>query len=1566
MAYVNVKDWSVDQVMDWLKGLDNVLLQYHASFLNNGVTGHQLLNLRADDLEHLGVKALGHQEIILEAVEHLRNFHFELDKENLQMLALRLSCAANSLFKELLLIDDACDTVNTQVMSDVHNIISTIKPLVLWLERSPFTQDKDYIENKRELLNLGFVMATCAHRGVFSENPVRTIREICEKLSRIADHIIQDICDPMILQPASLDLATLKKREHELGFYILPTHHPIHQIGEIKFGSPAHGSTKIEEGDEIVQVNYQTVVGWQSKKVMILLQDSPPEIVLTLKKRPRHSKVYGQIYMKPYRLPSRKRGDNWSKWTENLPSPRLLPILDLPPIKITKSEEDLETQDVGVELSSSDSEPPDSPLDVNCRMYPLKPRPILQRRNTITGTTPTSKRPYASIDQYWDFIKSRTSTNHAVSTYNIDDKNFESNSMFLRDKSASCNVGLDLSPRPTTVGLGIGLAQSYRKNSLKKSFKESGTEKESRSAKKKVNFDEKSKSNDEKKSEKENSMGNPHLTVNTNLNEEKSLSINSLSSLSESNIDFIDEGRELTDRTSMACQRDLPEPETAASKPAANEKVRDPILSEINVHNIIKKFDDSQKNLAPKQPQVKPKVLPRNHPKKPPDVPEKPDKRPAVPPRSATTKLRGKLDKSHSTPAYDLTDEEPTHMENAPVTPKPLLLEKLPDVVPKILESVETSSANKDKDYSPFKEAILESSHPIEMCNIAVIEKIKASDSFLPVDEPKSDAKHNQVVEVPPKPPPRILPDTPKPVYPVDSPKPQGFAKKSFDFQDNQSEISRTMSTQSVDSNDYLVPVHASKKQEIPSKVPIRVERNHFEPKVASTPMAKTKMDFSEFDCIGFKSSPNYDIQKSSSETKVSPTNSIVKAMISGRTRSGKKKNNLIAKRRKVTVNDLSPADIQGYLYQRLRGKHNQNVHWEQRWFVLLGNCLYGFTNKEDPRAAFLIFLSGFTVAVASEVKSRSNAFKVYHTGTVFYFSAEDGDSLQMWLDLIRAACLHNDSKNHDGSLYSETDDSDSEKPKASNNEKTDSLKKFGSLKKFASKKSPGDSGHGGGSTSLDRKWFFNKSSNNQPKNNLPVPTAQFRSYRKMRAAEPVSVRTGNFTSHVPLFAPGNLAQSQNVSVPNLTVETFGKCGTESAKVKQKTGNYVHASNPSLCNVSEYSVATSSTGKGGSKTGHENFEGFVTLEELMNRQTEERKLNPHHVLEEMHMNLNLIKPDVVYGEVPIRPKEKASDKADDLNMSAASPLTRSSSASEKHESSSSCFGKRLGSLKKNQKVDNNETKTATFPKGTKVFDFKSNRSLPREHRMQETGRECEEYTVFHLHYTSDKNLSLGKKSYEMIYCPETVNDVQFAQNRMLDDIMCNETPKKGSKVKRQRSIPSYDKKSSNRIGDSSAGRVKLKSAVQYTPMSLPLSHDSKTKPKFAFELNLDEKQHSKGGKLKQMFGGKHEKKEKTFLGSPKLHGVIFKKQPSGGDAGWSSTSSSVQTTPLCKNNLPLENSPQVAVPFPLSIRPHADYPGLEYPPVFEAETYSLADPQSSLNLIRKQKKDNENVGGAGK
>lgn len=89
-------------------------------------------------------------------------------------------------------------------------------------------------------------------------------------------------------------------------------------------------------------------------------------------------------------------------------------------------------------------------------------------------------------------------------------------------------------------------------------------------------------------------------------------------------------------------------------------------------------------------------------------------------------------------------------------------------------------------------------------------------------------------------------------------------------------------------------------------------------------------------------------------------------------------------------------------------------------------------------------------------------------------------------------------------------------------------------------------------------------------------------------------------------------------------------------------------------------------------------------------------------------------------------------------------------------------------------------------------------------------------------------------------------------------------------------------KKCSKVGDSSISRVKLKSAMQYTPMSLPLHQDKKDTlhPKFAFELNLDEKS-SKGGKFKFFTKQTDAKKEKTFLGSPKLHRAMFHKGNTG-------------------------------------------------------------------------------------
>lgn len=216
------------------------------------------------------------------------------------------------------------------------------------------------------------------------------------------------------------------------------------RITDIKYNSPAHISGKIEDGDEIIQINYQTVVGWHYKRVLRQLQESPPDVLLTLKKRPRHTKIYGQIYMKPYRLPSKKRALPY-RFGENLPSPRIefIPSQNFPVLLPLTEKGNISDSD----SSSSDNILiPDETTKSNekeLRLYLPKPRAVLQRRNTICGDQASGFRGNIT---FWHEMNIR--------------RNIEGNN--LRDKSVSFGFGLEISSdkRPITC-IGIQNKEKY-------------------------------------------------------------------------------------------------------------------------------------------------------------------------------------------------------------------------------------------------------------------------------------------------------------------------------------------------------------------------------------------------------------------------------------------------------------------------------------------------------------------------------------------------------------------------------------------------------------------------------------------------------------------------------------------------------------------------------------------------------------------------------------------------------------------------------------------------------------------------------------------------------------------------------------------------------------------------------------------------------------------------------------------------------------------------------------------------------------------------------------------------
>ena len=195
MAYVNVQDWDESNVAEWLHGLDlqpAETLKYCESFKNNQILGSRLLHLTVSDLIKLNVEKLGHQEIILEGLEKLKNLHYNLSTENLQFIALKLSCKARSLYNEICLLENQTksnsnvasqpqkqqEKVDTTTMSAVADVLDALMTMLSWLDKPPFValesdDDKPYKKFWKAYVNLGINLATNAQRDNFAENPVQ-------------------------------------------------------------------------------------------------------------------------------------------------------------------------------------------------------------------------------------------------------------------------------------------------------------------------------------------------------------------------------------------------------------------------------------------------------------------------------------------------------------------------------------------------------------------------------------------------------------------------------------------------------------------------------------------------------------------------------------------------------------------------------------------------------------------------------------------------------------------------------------------------------------------------------------------------------------------------------------------------------------------------------------------------------------------------------------------------------------------------------------------------------------------------------------------------------------------------------------------------------------------------------------------------------------------------------------------------------------------------------------------------------------------------------------------------
>uniref|UniRef100_A0A4W5NC11 Connector enhancer of kinase suppressor of Ras 2 n=1 Tax=Hucho hucho TaxID=62062 RepID=A0A4W5NC11_9TELE len=290
-----VSKWSSSQVVDWMKGLDDCLLQYIKTFEREKVGGDQLLRITHQELEDLGVSRIGHQELILEAVDLLCALNYGLETENLKTLSHKLNASAKNLQNFITgrrrsghYDGRATHKLPNDFLTSVVDLIAAAKSLLAWLDRSPFAAVADYSMTRNNVIQLCLELTTIVQQDCSVYETENKILHVCKTLSGVCDHIISLSSDPMVSQSAHLEvvqLANIKSTEG-LGMYIKSTYDGLHVITGTTEGSLADRCKKIHAGDEVIQVNHQTVVGWQLKNLVNSLRGDPGGVTLTLKKRP--------------------------------------------------------------------------------------------------------------------------------------------------------------------------------------------------------------------------------------------------------------------------------------------------------------------------------------------------------------------------------------------------------------------------------------------------------------------------------------------------------------------------------------------------------------------------------------------------------------------------------------------------------------------------------------------------------------------------------------------------------------------------------------------------------------------------------------------------------------------------------------------------------------------------------------------------------------------------------------------------------------------------------------------------------------------------------------------------------------------------------------------------------------------------------------------------------------------------------------------------------------------------------------------------------------------------------
>ncbi|XP_061480162.1 connector enhancer of kinase suppressor of ras 3 isoform X2 [Rhineura floridana] len=234
-----VTKWSPKQVVEWTKGLDDCLQQYIQKIEREKINGAQLLQISHQDLEELGITRIGHQELVLEAVDLLCALNYGLETDSMKNLVLKLRASSNNLQnyigsrrKSSNYDGNTSRKPPNEFLTSVVELIGAAKALLTWLDRTPFTGIADFSMTKNKIIQLCLDLTTTVQKDCPVTEMEDKVLSVSKVLNGICDKTIRSTTDPLMSQGACLEevhLTNIKPGEG-LGMYIKSTYDGLHVV----------------------------------------------------------------------------------------------------------------------------------------------------------------------------------------------------------------------------------------------------------------------------------------------------------------------------------------------------------------------------------------------------------------------------------------------------------------------------------------------------------------------------------------------------------------------------------------------------------------------------------------------------------------------------------------------------------------------------------------------------------------------------------------------------------------------------------------------------------------------------------------------------------------------------------------------------------------------------------------------------------------------------------------------------------------------------------------------------------------------------------------------------------------------------------------------------------------------------------------------------------------------------------------------------------------------------------------------------------------------------------------